>query len=113
VTPSTSPDIHWLIITEFSLQAAHFNFHATGYQWLVVAGAQAIYKGQGMIDGHGLYDFIVSVMDGDSAGKTPDAIRIRIWAPATGEILYDNQPDDSDDADAATILGGGNIAVHK
>lgn len=42
-----------------------------------------------------------------------DLFRIRIWDKATDEVVYDNQMGDSDDADAATAIGGGSIVVHK
>ncbi len=33
--------------TEFQFQVGNFNFHSTVYQWLVVSGAKAQYKGSG------------------------------------------------------------------
>ena len=39
--------------TEFQLHFATFNFHSSSYQWLVVSGARAQYKGTGKINGAG------------------------------------------------------------
>jgi hypothetical protein len=43
--------------TEFNFHVADLNFHSTSYQWLVLAGAQAKYKGSGTINGSGDYGF--------------------------------------------------------
>src|SRR3989442_6266592 len=39
--------------TEFQFHAADFNFHSTSYDWLVVSGPKAQYKGSGTINGAG------------------------------------------------------------
>ena len=42
-----------------------------------------------------------------------DLFRIKIWDKATGEVIYDNQVGDEEDADPTTELGGGSIRIHK
>jgi hypothetical protein len=43
-----------------------------------------------------------------------DLFRIKIWDKDNGDaIVYDNQMGDADDADPATVLGGGSIVIHK
>ena len=100
--------------TEFQFKAADFNFHSDTYQWLVVAGPQAKFKGEGSINGAGDYTFMVTARDGQvSGGGGVDKFRIKIWDTATAEIVYDNQMGESDDSAAATAIGGGSIVIHN
>jgi len=60
---------------------------STSYDWLVIAGANAKYKGVGTINGQGAYKFMLTATDGDllDGGKaenyfdflSPDDIRIK------------------------------------
>jgi PKD repeat protein len=99
--------------TEFQFHAGDLNFHSSEYDWLVVAGAKAMFKGTGTINGDGEYGFMISAID---AAKTPstdvDLFRIKIWDNETEEIVYDNQMGDDEDADATTEIAAGNIVVH-
>ena len=100
--------------TEFQFKVADLNFKSTSYDWLVVAGARAQFKGVGTINGDGEYGFMLTAIDGQvSGGGGVDKFRIKIWDKATGEVIYDNQLGASDDADPVTELGGGSIVVHK
>jgi hypothetical protein len=99
--------------TEFQFHVANMNFKSTSYDWLVIAGAKAQYKGTGTIDGAGNYGFILTAIDGSLLSGKPDTFRIKIWDKATGAMIYDNMLGTADDADPTTILGGGNIVVHK
>jgi len=55
----------------------------------------------------------VTVIDGQaSGGGGVDKFRIKIWDKATGQVVYDNQPGDPDNADATTVIGGGSIVIH-
>ena len=98
--------------TEFQFQAGNLNFHSEVYDWLVVAGSKAQYKGTGTINGTGQYGFMLTAVDGDLKGREPDKFRIKIWEKATGTIVYDNQAGAGDTADPTTTLGGGNIVIH-
>lgn len=49
--------------TEFQFRLADLNFSSTSYEWLVVAGARAQYKGQGTINGAGGYGFLLTAVD--------------------------------------------------
>ena len=90
--------------TEFQFKAGELNFHSENYDWLVVAGAKAQFKGTGTINEAGDYGFMLTAIDGEvkSTGD-PDIFRIKIWDKVTGAIVYDNQderagfgrPDDS------------------
>ncbi len=79
--------------------AAGVAFASTSYEWLVVSGSTATWRGTGTVNGGGNYTFVATAVDG------ADAFRIRIWDTATNAVVYDtvaNQP-----------LGGGSIVIHK
>ena len=100
--------------TEFQFRVANFNFHSTAYDWLVVAGARAQYKGTGTVNGSGNYAFILTAIDGQiNGGGGIDKFRIKIWDKATGAIIYDNQLGAADGGDPSTVLGGGSIVIHN
>ena len=95
--------------TEFQFKVADLNFKSSSYDWLVVAGTKAKFKGVGTINGGGSYGFMLTAQD-----DSPDAFRIKIWDKDNGDlVVYDNQMGESDDSDAGTALGGGSIVVHK
>jgi hypothetical protein len=105
--------------TEFVFHVADLNFHSDSYDWLVIAGQKAIYKGVGTINGDSDYKFLLSAIDGDvQGGSDVDTFRIKIWTEddaGVETVIYDNQVDGEpdDDADPTTELGGGNIKIHK
>lgn len=94
--------------TEFQFHVANMNFKSSSYDWLVIAGTKAQYKGTGTINGMGEYKFMLTAIDG-----SPDKFRIKIWDKATGDVIYDNQLGASDTADPTTAIQGGSIVVHK
>ena len=85
--------------TEFHNKAGDLKFKSTSYDWLVVAGNKAIFKGVGTINGQGTYKFKITVDDGSL-----DQFRIQIWDPEEG-LVYDNG--------SQQALGGGSIVIHK
>lgn len=98
--------------TEFQFHAAGMNFHATSYDWLIVAGAKAQYKGVGTINGAGNYPFMLTAWDGQVAGGGGvDRLRMRIWD--NNGIVYDNQLGAADGDAPTTALAGGSIVIHK
>jgi len=101
--------------TEFQFHVANMNFHSERYDWLVIAGARAQYKGTGTINnGIKEYRFILTAIDGQiKGGGGVDRFRIKIWDKATGEIIYDNQLGATDTADPTTAIAGGSIVIHK
>jgi PKD repeat protein len=97
--------------TEFQFRAGNLNFKSASYDWLVVAGARAQYKGSGTINGQGDYGFILTAVDGQvTGGGGVDKFRIKITDQA-GNVVYDNQMGQLEDSDAATSLGGGSIQI--
>jgi hypothetical protein len=101
--------------TQFQFQAGNLNFKSKVYQWLVISGAKAQYKGSGTINGAGDYGFILSAVDGSiNGGGGTDKFRIKIWDNNNNAaIVYDNNMSASDTADPTTALAGGSIVIHK
>ncbi|MET8979521.1 family 43 glycosylhydrolase [Streptomyces sp. NPDC004539] len=56
---------------------------ATGSDWLVVTGRQAVYQGTATVNRTAGYAFRVTAVDG------PDTFRIKIWQKSTGKVVYD------------------------
>lgn len=99
-------------LTEFDFQAGRLAFRSTSYDWLVIAGSRAQYKGSGKINGRGDYGFLVTVIDGQvSGGGGVDRFRIKIWDKVTGVVVYDNQLAADDNANPTTAIGGGAIVI--
>ncbi|HET8549934.1 MAG TPA: PKD domain-containing protein [Bryobacteraceae bacterium] len=98
--------------TEFNFKTGNLNFHSESYEWLVIAGARAQFKGTGTINNAGKYGFLLTGIDGQAnGGGGVDRFRIKIWDFATGNIVYDNQMGSAEDSDASTALGGGSITI--
>jgi hypothetical protein len=102
--------------TEFHFKAGNLKCKSTSYEWMVIAGARAQYKGVGAINGAGSYRFMLTAIDGQSpGGGGADKFRIRIWSDGGG-LVYDNQCPgsvcDPDSNDPTTVLGGGSIQIH-
>jgi hypothetical protein len=93
--------------TEFQFHAGNLNFKSTSYEWLVVAGDRAQFKGDGMINGASGYGFLLTGVDGN-----PDQFRIKIVRKSDGVVVYDNRRGEEEDSSAGTALGGGSIVVH-
>lgn len=98
--------------TQFQLDVGSFLFKSTSYDWLVVAGARAEYKGSGTVNGTAGYSFILTAIDGKLPGGGSDKLRIKIWNTGTGGVVYDNQMGAADAADPTMVIGGGDIVIH-
>jgi hypothetical protein len=101
--------------TEFQFKVADLNFHSDTYDWLVVAGPKAMFKGTGTINGSGNYGFMLSAVDEKLTPSTNvDLFRIKIWdKDADDAIVYDNNMGDAEDDDPTTEIGGGSIVIHE
>lgn len=107
---ATEPDGN----TQFQFQVADLNFHSDAYQWLVIAGSKAMFKGSGSINGLGGYGFLISAVDGDlKMPAVSDCFRIKIWDSTSGAVVYDNQLGAEEDAEPTTQLAAGSIVIHK
>jgi hypothetical protein len=102
--------------TEFQFHEGNFDFHSSVYEWLVISGAKAQYRGTGTVNGAGNFGFILTATDGKiSGGGGVDKLRIKVWDNNHGGgTVYDNAPG-SDDINFSnqTALGGGSIVIHK
>ena len=101
--------------TEFQFQAAGLNFHSESFDWLITAGPKAMFKGEGTINGDGLYGFQVTVIDANLTPSTDvDKFRIKIWDKESDMLVYDNMVGEDDpNADPTTEITGGSITIHK
>jgi hypothetical protein len=91
--------------TEFRFSAGGLNFHSEDYQWLVVSGPIAQFKGSGTINGAGDYGFLLTAKDSArNGGPAEDTFRIKIWDIASETIVYDNGSNQP--------IGSGNIVIH-
>jgi 5-hydroxyisourate hydrolase-like protein (transthyretin family) len=101
--------------TEFQFQVADLNFHSDSYDWLVIAGAKAMYKGTGTINGAGNYGFMLSAIDEKlSNAYDVDMFRIRIWDKNNGDaVIYDNNIGNDPYGNPTTAIAGGQIVIHK
>lgn len=99
--------------TEFQFRAGSLDFQSVSYDWLVVSGARARFKGTGVVNGAGDYGFLVTAVDSAvTGGGTEDSFRIKIWDRNDGDaIVYDNEIGGA--TDATTTLSGGAIVIHK
>lgn len=104
--------------TQFQFKVADLNFHSDAYDWLVVAGSKAQFKGVGTINGEGVYKFILTAIDADlneNDAHSMDKFRIRIWTEDESGIetvIYDNGLGADEYSDTATKLEGGSIVIH-
>jgi hypothetical protein len=104
--------------TDFHFSVANFDFSSAEYEWLVVSGAKARFRGTGQVNGAGSYGFALTAWDGDApGGGGVDKFRIKVWDQNQGDaVVYDNQivcPNQGDNADPCTALGAGAIVIHK
>ena len=102
--------------TVFQFKMANLTFHSDAYEWLVIAGAKAQFKGVGTINQEGSYKFLITAIDGQViGGGGVDKFRIKIWyEDADGEhIVYDNQLGASIYDEPTTAIEGGSIVIHK
>jgi FtsP/CotA-like multicopper oxidase with cupredoxin domain len=102
--------------TEFKLHFANFDFRSTSYQYLVVAGSKAQYKGTGTVNGIGTFGFLLTAVDGQLNNTGIDKFRLKVWDVNAGDaVVYDNGLGASDDIDTANPqpIEGGSIVIHK
>jgi hypothetical protein len=122
--------------TEFNFKVAKFKFKSTSYDWLVVSGAKAQYKGSGVIKIHtvshagdedceneshfqtwtGDYGFLLTATDGSlNGGGGVDKFRMKIVDKSTGSVVYDNLIGSSDDPESFTpqAIASGKIVIHS
>ncbi|MDR4469907.1 MAG: FG-GAP repeat protein [Nitrospira sp.] len=91
--------------TQFAFREGQLDFLSTEYEWLVVGGPQAQFKGSGTINDLGDYGFLLTAKDSAiQGGPATDTFRIKIWDKGTGLTVYDNGTNQP--------IGGGNVVIH-
>jgi hypothetical protein len=101
--------------TQFQFQVGNFSFQSTSYQWLVVSGALAQYKGTGTVNGVSRYGFLLTAKDGAIAGGGGvDGFRIKV-TDGSGNVVYDNLLGASDQMTGGNTepISGGSIVIHQ
>jgi uncharacterized delta-60 repeat protein len=92
--------------TQFEFKTGELEFNALNFDYLVVNGAMAQFKGVGkIVGGQSGVGFLMTVIDGDLDGSGKDKIRMKIYNRNTGIVYYDNQPGASDAALPITEVG--------
>ncbi|HYN44574.1 MAG TPA: hypothetical protein VER35_01105, partial [Candidatus Limnocylindrales bacterium] len=101
--------------TEFQFKVGSLNFHSVAYDWLVIAGARAQYKGTGTINGAGDFGFLLTAVDGQiNGGGGVDKFRIKIKDRTTDTVIYDNAAGSDDLSGSPTqAINGGSIVIHN
>ncbi|PHN02711.1 LamG-like jellyroll fold domain-containing protein [Flavilitoribacter nigricans] len=102
-------------ITTFQFKAGDFEFESTDYEWLVVAGENAKFKGSGLVNELGDYGFMLTAVDGALKNPIgPDKFRIKIWDKANGDaVVYDNKVGADDDGYDTQVIDAGKIKIHE
>ena len=99
--------------TQFKFKAGDVEFNSTSYDWLIVAGALAQFKGAGVITNRsGTFSFVLTAIDGDlPGGGGLDKFRIKISGP--GGVVYDNQMGAADGEVPTTVISDGRVVIHR
>jgi len=110
----------WLVIFPatchiYKFQAGDINFHSNTYEWLVIGGPKATFKGVGTINGAGNFGFMLKAIDEKLTPSTDVALcSIKIWDKDDGDaVVYDSSLGAVDDGDSTTAISGGQIVIHK
>jgi len=91
---------------QFEFKSANIEFNAINFDYLIISGARAQFRGSGKIIGdQSGYAFIMTVIDGALDGTGVDKVRMKIFNKNTGAIIYDNQPGSSDAANPSIAVG--------
>ena len=94
---------------------ANLDFKSESYEWLVVAGARAQYKGSGTLKNQtGDYGFLLTAIDGSqNGGGGVDKFRMKIWDRSTDALVYDSELGADDFGSPTLPLGGGDIKIER
>jgi hypothetical protein len=100
--------------TEFVFEAAQMTFKSTSYEWLVISGSEATFKGAGTINDKGDYAFGLIGVDDKTRGEANlDRFRLRIWEKANGKLIYDSGLGGPENVPPTTAIPSGSVNIHK
>jgi hypothetical protein len=86
----------------------NLEFTAPNYDFRALSGVRTQFKGYGKVNNEAGFKYLLTVIDGQAPnGGGVDKFRIKIWNDKTGEVIFDNQMGDDDDADPTTPIGDG------
>ncbi len=98
--------------TVFEFHAGNLYFKSFTYDFMVLAGGKATFKGTGTVNDVPGYSFYITAIDGEvHTAYDFDTFRIRIWETETGYWIYDNQMGAPIDTDSTTRLIEGSIII--
>ena len=100
---NTNDKTHFNIDVRYSASAptGQFRIHgssalldltSTVFEYLVVKGSTASFRGTGVLSDGTPVGFFVSAQDGKAAGTRIDRIRLKVWKSADGQVLFDTEP---------------------
>jgi hypothetical protein len=97
---------------QFEFKLGDFEYNALNFDYLVIQGVKAQFKGTGkIIGGPSGISFIMTVIDGELDGTGVDKVRMKIYNKNNGVIFYDNQLGASDAADPVAGVGTSSTVV--
>jgi hypothetical protein len=98
--------------TQLNFSISDFEFNALNFEYLMISGANAQFKGTGKVAGDRAgYAFIMTVTDGQLDGTGVDKVRIKIYNNRSGVVIYDNQPGAGDAALPTQAVGSNSTVV--
>jgi DNA/RNA endonuclease G (NUC1) len=89
------------------------NMTASSFEFLVVTTNTATIRGAGTLSDGTAVGFLFSGIDGKMDGTKQDKLRLKVWNAATGAVIYDSAPGAADYSAPTTVLGGGNVSIHR
>lgn len=99
--------------TRFVFLTGGMDFESTSFEWMVILGSRAQYRGYGVVNGNRQCRFILTAIDGRTLPDKKDRLRLKIWDESG--VIYDNQIDsgDNDPLAPSTIIALGSINIHS
>jgi hypothetical protein len=105
-SPKNDKDTRGKNLVNFILGGLEFS--ALNYDFRALSGSRTQFKGYGKVNDETGYKYLLTVIDGQAPkGGGVDKFRLKIWNDKTGEVIFDNQMGDDDDADPTTPVGDG------
>lgn len=102
--------------TLLDFKVGDFTFSALNFDYLVVSGAKAQFKGlgkmtNGLLEQSGLA-FILTVIDGQlTGGGGVDKLRMKVYNKKTGQVFYDTQSGSDADSPVTAVEAGSTIVI--
>jgi hypothetical protein len=97
---------------QFEFKLGDFEYNALNFDYLVIQGVKAQFKGTGKItNGPSGIAFTMTVIDGELDGTGVDKVRMKIYNKTTNAVIYDNQPGASEAADPVAVVGASSTIV--